>query len=378
MEEKFTQVESMKYWVQKILPQVYDDSLSYQEVLYKLVAKLNKLIENVNNIPDFIRELILEFIKSGEIGDVVSDIIANFMLNVKNPPSELKGAVGDGSADDTEAIQGCIDYANAHGGKCIYFPSGSYLTQSITLKDNVSLCGFDLSTTRLVLKGGATKALITGTVRNNSICKISLDGNMDIQVNNINLIDINAGDLIIDSVSMTDGYNLLKLVASGDIIANNLIFDTAVVDALNIIGTGIINFNNLVFKKLSALNGRYIINNTISNAVFKEIYSIASTAVAINNTGNYCIFEGQIINAVKVFNNDSVGTYYNFYSKGSTIEHKIDTSVYVQEAPPTDVHKGTIWYAIQSVDNIGGGTVIGNATTSEEPPTTNYWFDPIN
>ena len=36
-------------YVQKILPLVYDDSLSYYELLCKVVAKLNELIVSINN-----------------------------------------------------------------------------------------------------------------------------------------------------------------------------------------------------------------------------------------------------------------------------------------------------------------------------------------
>ncbi len=46
-----------KFWCQKVLPLVYDDSLSYVEVLYKVVEQLNKLAENNDAISDAISEL---------------------------------------------------------------------------------------------------------------------------------------------------------------------------------------------------------------------------------------------------------------------------------------------------------------------------------
>ena len=46
------------FWCQKVLPLVYDDSLSYYETLCKLTKKLNEVIENVNSIPDYIAGLI--------------------------------------------------------------------------------------------------------------------------------------------------------------------------------------------------------------------------------------------------------------------------------------------------------------------------------
>ena len=92
-----------------VLPTVYSDALSYGEQLDKFCYQLNKLIENNNILPDFIAGMIKEYIESGAIGEVVRDILADYILNVKYPPKGIKPAVGDGSADDTEAIQGCIE-----------------------------------------------------------------------------------------------------------------------------------------------------------------------------------------------------------------------------------------------------------------------------
>lgn len=41
---------AFKYWVQKVLPLVYDDSLSYYELLAKVVDYLNNTIEDVNQV----------------------------------------------------------------------------------------------------------------------------------------------------------------------------------------------------------------------------------------------------------------------------------------------------------------------------------------
>ena len=38
------------FWCQKVLPLVYDESLSYYEVLCKVVDYLNHMLDDVNNI----------------------------------------------------------------------------------------------------------------------------------------------------------------------------------------------------------------------------------------------------------------------------------------------------------------------------------------
>lgn len=45
-------IDKLKYWCNKILPLVYDDSLSYYEVLCKTSAKLNEVIESTNGLLD--------------------------------------------------------------------------------------------------------------------------------------------------------------------------------------------------------------------------------------------------------------------------------------------------------------------------------------
>lgn len=45
-------IDNLKYWCNKILPLVYDDSLSYYEVLCKTSAKLNEVIKSTNGLLD--------------------------------------------------------------------------------------------------------------------------------------------------------------------------------------------------------------------------------------------------------------------------------------------------------------------------------------
>ena len=60
---KYKQLEKYKFWCQKILPLVYDDSLSYYEVLCKVVDYINNMIENQkefsNNLDELKSELVI-------------------------------------------------------------------------------------------------------------------------------------------------------------------------------------------------------------------------------------------------------------------------------------------------------------------------------
>lgn len=82
----------MKHCCTPVLPTVYDESLSYQEMLCKFGKNLTDLFTTVNNIK-----------KANESVGVYID--------VKNPPDGLEPCAADGVTDDTHNFQQIIDYA---------------------------------------------------------------------------------------------------------------------------------------------------------------------------------------------------------------------------------------------------------------------------
>ena len=50
-------IDKVKFWCYKVLPLVYDDSLSYYELLCKVVSKLNELIEKYASFDDVVAEI---------------------------------------------------------------------------------------------------------------------------------------------------------------------------------------------------------------------------------------------------------------------------------------------------------------------------------
>lgn len=52
-----TELKQFKFWCQKVLPLVYDDSLSYYEVLCKVVDYINKIIADMQTTDAEITEL---------------------------------------------------------------------------------------------------------------------------------------------------------------------------------------------------------------------------------------------------------------------------------------------------------------------------------
>lgn len=64
-------IPHFRFWCQKVIPLVYDDSLSYYELLCKVVYYLNEIIGDVNHIVDDVDELKAEL-------RVVQEWIENF------------------------------------------------------------------------------------------------------------------------------------------------------------------------------------------------------------------------------------------------------------------------------------------------------------
>lgn len=70
-----------RYWCHKILPLVYDDSLSYYELLAKMCAKLNEVIKEVNlsteNVYENVKSILDEWLEDGTLEDIINHEIFN-------------------------------------------------------------------------------------------------------------------------------------------------------------------------------------------------------------------------------------------------------------------------------------------------------------
>ena len=64
-------LSNFRFWCQKVLPLVYDDSLSYYEVLCKIVKYINDIIGNEKELSD-------EFIELKKEVEKVQEMLDNF------------------------------------------------------------------------------------------------------------------------------------------------------------------------------------------------------------------------------------------------------------------------------------------------------------
>lgn len=70
-------IKKIRFWCQKVIPLVYDNSLSYYEVLCKVVDYLNKVIEDMNEIPSYIDAKIEEALDDEHLKELIEEVVAN-------------------------------------------------------------------------------------------------------------------------------------------------------------------------------------------------------------------------------------------------------------------------------------------------------------
>ena len=71
-------IDSLRFWCNKILPLVYDDSLSYYETLCKISEKLNEVINDMNEIPQYIANLISD----EKLKEIMSTLLNNLQEQI--------------------------------------------------------------------------------------------------------------------------------------------------------------------------------------------------------------------------------------------------------------------------------------------------------
>ena len=90
MSADLNNIRPFRFWCQKVLPLVYDDSLSYYELLNKVVKYLNDVTENVNAlgtafqeledslnhyVEDVVEERLDQMVEDGSLDDIVAEVL---------------------------------------------------------------------------------------------------------------------------------------------------------------------------------------------------------------------------------------------------------------------------------------------------------------
>lgn len=116
-------IEKLKWITWSILPLVYDESLSYVELLDKVIAKLNEVIEATNNFTKPVQETIEAWLKSAEGQAAVKQSVGEFIEEYSKTPSfqqVLVSALGNQSAEiQAAAKEATNEYLSSTGGTAL-------------------------------------------------------------------------------------------------------------------------------------------------------------------------------------------------------------------------------------------------------------------
>ena len=322
----FTTLKPFAFWTQHVLPLVYGDEISYMETLGKMRDILNELIKNNNNLPTYIQQMIEEYISSGAIESVIDKILSNFILNVKYPPTGVPKAKGDGTTNDHDSIQGCIDYAAGLGGGVVYLPAGKYLTSSLVLKPGVTLLGFGRYATSLILAGGATTHLITGTVSDAGLVNLTLNAKMSSQVNRVDAVELVGNHIDIRNCIVKDCYTSINVQKTGSAInICDVICEVASDACLRIGGTdGGLLGDGLEMTGLSTnLGVAYIVTDS-NGDIYRNINIHGTGALGIDVAGSQNYFDGKISGVTKDYEDLSGDNTFELFGKSSVKNYTND------------------------------------------------------
>lgn len=271
-----------------VLPSVYDNGLSFYDCICKINAKVNDLVNTVNGLPEYIKEEIEALIDSGEIEKAIADILTNFMVCVKFPPNGITPAKGDGVTNDTETIKQCIDYATSNGNLAVFFPSGSYMCESLSIAGECAFVGQGKDNTRLVALGGLTAPFVSVSAEKFSVNNINIDGNIAAQANKYPVLTMTSGYLYTFGAKINGGKNAIDFNGEKIEIKSTTLGETSETPLKFTATDAAID---VVFENVQSASVTEFFNATTNNAfITATANSILTNLFTLNGNENHVIF----------------------------------------------------------------------------------------
>lgn len=265
-----------KFWCQKVLPAIYDDSLSYYELLCKVVAYLNdmaiqtekqfnKLETEFNELKSFVDNYFDNLDVQDEINKKLDDMAENGTLEkiyfkfVNYVTPEMYGAIGDGVNDDTRSFERALS-----NNKILVLNSKStyLLSKTIQLDNNTIIYGNNAT---IRTSDTFTPVLYNSLFVNKNTDMLKYNDN--IKIYNINIIEtINS--------SLTDG--VIHLRGTQNSIIENVCIITQSNNSWGIIAFSAndnLTINNCnITNKSSNLGGCLWIRSGLDNGASSNIF----------------------------------------------------------------------------------------------------------
>lgn len=233
----YMELRPFKFWCHKVLPLVYEDSLSYYELLCKVIEYLNHTMEDVNTLGDAFEQLkewtehyfdtldiqdavdkrLDDMVESGEFGSLVEQMLVN--LDHYEVTPYMYGAKGDGVTDDTNAVKMAITKGD------VYLSEGTFLVkESLTLPIGRKIRGDGYKS--ILLGSGLTDSFVKmntgstldGVVIDGNYTTGTTTGNNSCYVNEVTNVKIK------DCKIINGGFRCLTIRNSEDVLVSNCEF----------------------------------------------------------------------------------------------------------------------------------------------------------
>lgn len=315
-----------RYWCQKVLPLVYDDSLSYYELLCKVVDYLNKTMEDVETLHDDVTSLhtayeeLQSYVNNyfstldvqEEINNKLDEMVQNGTIMslftstlVPYAMPEWYGAKGDGITNDTNAIITACAHSN------ILYLTKQYKIESLNItKNNLTITGGgcllgnltieksdNITINNISLNGGGVYDIKTQTFSGSEIeYGILLRGCTNYKILNCNIYGFLTDNIKI--ASTIDGSNIKSI--NGKIENNNIYYcGEEGIDAYSS-GKNLIISNNYIHDCFRCAILKDYGTNTIDDKYSTDIIY----------TSNYCynLTRGLVINTNNVICENNIFT----------------------------------------------------------------------
>lgn len=187
-------------------------------------------------------------------GIKLSDSLAQIVTNVKK-----FGAKGDGVTDDTTSIQNAIN--SLTNGGTVFFPSGTYIVNTLVLPSKVTLMGSNELTSIIKMSSSASTHLITLATQQTYKCRLSnlkLVGIGSKPYDLVNWVNdgLGAADGFVDHYHQIDNCTISGTGRHGIYVQGSRenIFDTLKIDSCN--GNGFY-YSNAHDSKISTITVSY-------------------------------------------------------------------------------------------------------------------------
>lgn len=293
---------------QKVLPLVYDDSLSYYEVLCKTQQKLNELIKINNAIRDEVHKEYVDILESAK---TVTEAVAS-VTSMRDEVLTLKQAT-EQYANDVATV-----YNETVQAKNTAVESATSASQSASTASAKASIAQTSATTATEKANSASQSATTATQKANSASQSATTATekAEVAVTNADIAKNNA-DKVITAMSLVSGMVNLYRGEDININVNSTDAETITATVTPIIRNNVLYMNTLITQVINGVRNIKLPNIATINLNMQDVFTWMSSKLQNVNKINLPIvtYGG----SRKITLNSTVLDTFNSYVSGRSI-----------------------------------------------------------